>query len=419
MPRNVVTRCLLSRLGLRAAHRAVLALALSLGLPAIASAADPFGRCLQSVRASKRARSITASTWKYIEGVRPDSAVLFQLNAQPEFRLPIWDYIAVMVDQERIEDGVRLMGQYRAVFDTVSYRYRVDASVVAAVWGVESNYGRGIGTFPVLRSLATLACEGRRQAYFRGELIAALRIVQAGHIPADQFRGSWAGAFGQTQFMPGVFWGRAVDFDGDGRRDLMANTGDALASAANYLRIAGWRTGVPWGIEVRLPQTDSVAFSTRGEGRRVRRRLSVWTQRGIVRADGAPLADSASDSILTAGLFTPAGPRGPAFLVTTNFDAVYRYNAAESYTLAILHLADRLAGGAPFVTPWPTDDDGLSRAERRELQTLLGARGHPIGVIDGLLAPATRAAVRLEQQRLGHAVTGRPGQRLLRALRAP
>ncbi len=384
------------------------------------AAADPFDRCLTALRASRSARRITAATWQHLRNVRPDSQVLAQLDAQPEFRLPIWDYTAVMVDQQRIDDGVALMAQHRDMFDAISRRYSVDASVLAAVWGVESNFGRGTGTFSVLHSLATLSCAGRRQRYFRGELIAALRIVQAGHIAPEAFTGSWAGAFGQTQFMPGVFWGRAVDFDGDGRKDLMTNSADALASAANYLSRAGWRSGLPWGIEVRLPVgPDGSPFDSRGQGRRVRRPLSAWLARGLLRADGTPLIQAPSDSTLAVGLFVPAGMQGPAFLVTSNFEAVYRYNAAESYTLAILHLSDRLQGGGAFVTPWPTDDPGLSRADRRELQTLLIGRGHRIGAVDGLLNPATRAAVRLEQQRLSHPPTGRPGQKLLVALRSP
>jgi lytic murein transglycosylase len=399
-------------------HQLFAGLLVTLLMPSRAIA-DPFDRCLQTLRASRRARGISASTWEHVRRVRPDSLVLAQLNAQPEFRLPVWDYIAVMVDQERIDDGRRLMSQHRAVFDSVSRRYGVDAETVAAVWGIESNFGRGIGTFNVLTSLATLSCAGRRQSYFRGELLSALRIVQAGHVPAKEFLGSWAGAFGQTQFMPGVFWGRAVDFDGDGRRDLMRNTGDALASAANYLRLAGSRAGLPWGIEVRLPQRDSLSFDMRVEGRRVRRPLTTWVSRGVVRADGSPLISAPADSSVTFGLFLPAGEQGPVFLVSMNFEAVYRYNAATSYTLAILHLADRLRGGAPFVTPWPTDDPGLSRVERRELQTLLAARGHDIGAVDGLLTPLTRAAVAQEQRRLGQPVSGRPGRRLLVALRVP
>jgi lytic murein transglycosylase len=389
----------------------------SLGL-ATPVMADPFDACLAGLRDSRSGRRIGAPTWQLLDGIRPDTEVLAQLNAQPEFTLPIWDYVAVMADQERVDDGLRLLQANRATFDAVQAKYGVDAATVAAVWGIESNFGRGVGTFSVLRSLATLSCDGRRQPYFRGELFAALRIVAAGHIAPGEFRGSWAGAFGQTQFMPGIFWGRAVDFDGDGRRDLMSSTGDALASAANYLTLAGWRRELPWGFEVRLPRTNGAVFNTRGEGRRVQRSLREWESRGLLRVDGSSLRGALHDSMMMAGLFTPSGPAGPAFLVTRNFEAVYRYNAAESYALAILHLSDRLRGGSAIVTPWPTDDPGLSRAERREMQQLLTKRGHDIGVADGLLTPRTRAALRIEQQRLGMPV-GRPGQRLLRALRAP
>ncbi len=397
------------------------------GLPPQARAAstpngatvDPFERCLHALRVSKRGRRITPTTWATLRGVRPDSSVLSNLDAQPEFTLPVWDYVAVMADDERVRDGLAQLAKHRALFDSVAKRYGVEAETVAAVWGIESNFGRSAGTLPVLRSLATLSCAGRRQKYFRGELISALQIVQAGHVTPQRFVGSWAGAFGQTQFMPGVFWWRAVDFDGDGRRDLMDNTGDALASTANFLQQAGWVAGRPWGIEVRIPGGDSAATFANGEGRRVRRPMREWIERGVTRINGTPLAATGSDSLMQAGLFTPAGTNGPAFLVTTNFSAIFSYNAAESYALAIAHLSDLLGGGGAFVRPWPTDDPGLSRADRRELQTLLLARGHDIGAVDALLTPRTRAAVTVEQQRLGQPATGRPGQKLLEALRSP
>jgi lytic murein transglycosylase len=350
-----------------------------------------------------------------LDSVTVDGDVLRQLDAQPEFRLPVWDYVAVMADQERVDDGVSAMRAQRAVLDGVVARYRVDAETLAALWGVESNFGRGTGAFPVLRSLATLGCRGRRQGYFRNELFAALRIVQRGDILPAEFRGSWAGAFGQTQFMPGAFEGRAVDFDGDGRRDLIGNAGDALASAANYLRAAGWIPGLPWGVEVRLP--PSVDPRADG-GRRATRTLEVWRARGVTRVDGRAL-DTWGPALATrAALFAPAGRTGPVFLVTRNFVAIFRYNASESYTLAIAHLSDRLRGSGALVTAWPTDDPGLSRADRRELQTLLQRRGHTIGTVDGLLTPLTKTAIRAEQARLGEPVTGRPGQKLLRTLRA-
>jgi lytic murein transglycosylase len=317
-----------------------------------------------------------------------------------------------MVDDERIELGQRLMIEHGATLEAIEQRYRVDPAVVVAIWGIESDFGRGTGSFEVLRSLATLGCHGRRQTYFRGEFLAALRAVQKGEIDGDRFLGSWAGAFGQVQFMPGTFEWLAVDFDGDGRRDILHNEKDALASAANFLRRRGWRPGTPWGVEVRLPD----GFSARGESRRVRRTVAALEAKGLRRIDGSRLVRADLPSSSQAGLHLPAGPAGPAFLVLDNFTAIYRYNASEAYTLAIAHLADRLRGGAPFATPWPTDDLGLSRAERRELQRLLAARGHDVAP-SGVLTPQTRAAVKVEQQRLGHEATGRPGQRLLNALR--
>ena len=383
-------------------------------LPASLSAQEgDFARCLAAIRASPRGQRLAADTWeRHARGLQPDPRVTAEQHAQPEFTLPIWDYVAVMVDDERIADGRRLMVEHGATLEAIERRYRVDPAVIVAIWGIESNFGRGTGSFEVLRSLATLGCHGRRQTYFRGEFLAALRVVQKGEIDADRFLGSWAGAFGQVQFMPTSYEWLAVDFDGDGRRDILHNEGDALASAANYLRRRGWRPGGLWGVEVRLPE----GFSARGESRRVRRTVAAWAARGLRRVDGSRLVRADLPSAMNAGLHLPAGPKGPAFLVLDNFTAIYRYNASEAYTLAIAHLADRLRGGAPFATPWPTDDLGLSRAERRELQRLLAALGHDVAE-NGVLTPQTRAAVKVEQQRLGHEATGRPGQRLLRALR--
>jgi lytic murein transglycosylase len=383
-------------------------------LPAGLSVQDAnFTRCLASIRATQQGQRLTAATWeRYARGLAPDPRVIVQQQAQPEFTLPIWDYVAVMVDDERIADGKRLMLEHAETLEAIERRFRVDPAVVVAIWGIESNYGRGTGTYEVLRSLATLACSGRRQTYFRGEFLAALRAVQKGDIDGDRFLGSWAGAFGQVQFMPGTYEWLAVDFDGDGRRDILHNEADALASAANFLRRRNWRHGTPWGVEVRLPD----GFNARGEGRRVQRTIATWASRGLRGVDGSSLASADRPSTTRAGLHLPAGAKGPAFLVFDNFTTIYRYNASEAYALAIAHLSDRLRGGTAFVTPWPTDDLGLSRAERRELQRLLAARGHDV-TASGVLTPATREAVKVEQTRLGHEVTGRPGQRLLKALR--
>lgn len=366
--------------------------------------------CLARLEPAARAAGVQPATFsRHTQDLQPDMGVIDRLNFQPEFRTPIWDYLAALVDDERVADGRQRLIEHANTLAAVARQHRVDPATVVAVWGVESDFGRIGGRYPLVQALGTLSCFGRRQAYFQGEFFAALRILQAGHATPERLRGSWAGAFGHTQFMPSTFERLAVDFDGDGRADLLDSVPDALASTAHFLQKAGWREGQAWGFEVRLPAGMPVT----GEGRRQRRSLAEWSARGVRLVDGGALPTDGAP----AGLLLPAGARGPAFLVTTNFEALYRYNAAESYGLAIAHLSDRLRGGGPLVTPWPTDDPGLSRAERRELQGLLVLRGHDIGAVDGLLGDRSREAIRVEQARLGHAVDGRAGQKLLRALR--
>jgi len=396
-------------------RRSILSTALSLCLlstatPALADEAA-FAACLSGLRAEAAAKGVSRTTFDaHAAGLAPDMAVLGFLDAQPEFITPIWDYMAGLVDEERVADGRAMLAEWRAVLARVEAEYAVDAATVVAVWGVESNYGRNFGSRPLLTSLSTLSCFGRRQAFFRGEFFTTLKIIQDGHVAPERLTGSWAGAFGHTQFMPSTFMRLAVDFDGDGRRDLVDSVPDALASTANFLKRAGWRSDQPWGFEVSLPR----GFDTAGAGRRNKQPMSDWAARGVRRVDGSPLPAGATP----VGLLLPAGQPGPAFLVTRNFDALYSYNAAESYGLAIAHLSDRLRGAGSFVTAWPTDDPGLSRAERRELQQLLIERGHDIGAADGMIGARTREALKLEQLRLGLTADGRAGQRALVALRA-
>ena len=378
---------------------------------ALPAAADPaFTACVDGLRPQAAAAGIRADTFdRHMAGLAPDPTVLESLDFQPEFRTPIWDYLAGLVDDERVEDGLAMLAEHADLLKRVEAAYGVDPQTVVAVWGVESNYGRTFGKKPLLASLATLSCAGRRQAFFRSELFATLKLIQSGDLRPEGLVGSWAGAFGHTQFMPSTYTRIAVDFDGDGRRDLVGSIPDALASTANYLKRSGWRTGQPWGREVTLPE----GFDTSVNGRQARRPLSAWLARGAKPADGRALAASEE----ATALLLPAGKAGPAFLVHRNFDAIYSYNAAESYALAIAHLADRLRGGDAFVAAWPTDDPGLSRRERRELQTLLVARGHDIGEVDGMIGSRSREALKIEQARLGQPAEGRAGQRILRALR--
>lgn len=378
-----------------------------------AQSGGDFAACLQRLQPDATRAGISAQSFnRFTEGVSPDMSILEKLNYQPEFKQPIWDYLAGLVDDQRVREGRQNLAQYRDVLQRVSARYGVDPATVVAVWGVESNFGQTQGKYPLVQALGTLSCYGRRQAYFQKEFFATLRILQSGDIQPQRLVGSWAGAFGHTQFMPSTFERLAVDFDGDGRRDLMDNEADALASTANFLAKGGWQTGQPWGFEVRLP----AGINTAGEGRRNKKTIATWMARGITTVDGQPL-DAKVATTQKAGLLTPAGATGPAFLVFRNFDVIYGYNAAESYALAIAHLSDRLRGGGPFATPWPTDDPGLSRAERIQLQQALLAKGYDIGEPDGLIGSKTRDAIKTEQAKLGLRVDGRAGQKILNALR--
>jgi lytic murein transglycosylase len=447
---NLANASMISRLlAPRFTTMAAILLAL-LSTPAPARAERAFDACLGPLRAEALARGIAAETFdRHTRGLVPDRSVLEALDFQPEFKTPIWDYLAALVDEERIADGRAMLERWRGELAEVERRYGVDPFTVVAVWGVESDFGRAFGHRPLVTSLATLSCFGRRQPYFRGEFISALRILQDGHIAPEQLVGSWAGAFGHTQFMPSTFLATAVDFDGDGRRDLVGSVPDALASTANFLKRAGWRRAEPWGFEVRLP----AGFDASVAGRRNRRPLSDWIARGVrpvAPAQGEKLRAARQTGFVPsperpqdrsapspppvaveeawggpplppdtrAAVLLPAGRDGPSFLVFRNFDAIYGYNAAESYALAIAHLADRLRGGGPFAAAWPTDDPGLSRAERRELQTLLIARGHDIGEVDGRIGERSRVAIKAEERRLGRVESGRAGLALLRALRS-
>jgi lytic murein transglycosylase len=334
-----------------------------------------------------------------------EKAVRFS-RTQPEYRTPIWDYMAFLVDGERIATGQAMLKEHGSTLAAVERAYGVDRHVIAALWGVESDFGHEKGEFFLPHALANVACAGRKTVFFKRELIEALKIVQRGDLKLADLRGSWAGAFGQTQFLPSTYRRLAVDFDHDGRRDLVHSVPDALASTANFLRKSGWMPGQSWGYEVRLP-----ANYHGPSGRTRRSPVTAYAKLGITRTDGTPLQGNGR-----AGLILPAGPKGPAFLVFGNFDALYAYNNAESYALAISHLSDRLKGRPALATPWPTDDPGLSRRQRRELQSLLIARGYDIGDADGRIGPITVAAIKKVQQELGMKPNGRPSSALYKAM---
>jgi membrane-bound lytic murein transglycosylase B len=342
-------------------------------------------------------------------GITLDPKIIAADNSQPEFTRPVWEYIDGAVSVSRVAQGRLLKAQHRPTLKAIRSTYAVDHEVLIAIWGMESNYGSNIGSHNVIRSLATLAYDGRRQVFWRSQLLAALQILQAGDGPAQGLIGSWAGAMGQTQFMPTTFSQHAVDFDGDGRRDLWSSAPDALASAAHYLQASGWDNGQPWGFEVNLPQGFDYALADP----EVRRSLAQWRALGVnpVRA-----IDANEQNLAT--LFLPAGHRGPAFLLLNNFRSILKYNNSTSYALAIGLLSDALDGNPGVQAAWPRNDRQLGRSERIELQELLTRKGYELGPADGIIGANTRKAVRAFQQTLGQPADGYPTQELLVRLRA-
>ena len=322
---------------------------------------------------------------------------------QTEFTRSTEDYLAIAASPDRVAKGRAALAAQGGVLAEIEARYGVEPRVVTAIWGLESLYGERRGAVPVISALSTLAYDGRRGAFFESQLVAALKILQNGDITPERMVGSWAGAMGHTQFIPTSYLGAAVDFRGDGRRDIWADDPtDALASAAAYLRQAGWTRGQPWGMEVRLPA---------GVAAGGRQAASGWRGLGVTRAAAGVIPDAGS-----ARLIQPAGPGTPAFLLFNNFNVILRYNNAESYALGVGHLSDRIAGGAALTGTFPPDANGLTLADRQRLQTRLTAQGYDTGGAEGVIGPKTIAAIAAYQRANGLAVTGQPSRGLLAAL---
>src|SRR5215217_3773611 len=361
---------------------------------AIRAHAANFRSCLEGLWPLAARRGVPRAIFDaQTAGLTPDLRIMDLLDGQPEFTKSFWDYLDLLVSDARIETGRAILKTHRAAFDAVEKSYGVDRHIIAAIWGVESNYGTQIGDRSVIRSTATLACVGRRQSYFRDEFLSALEILHRGDVRPDDLKGSWAGAFGPTQFMPTSFKRYAVDFDGDGRRDVVNSVADVIASTANNLKKDGWASGQSWGYEVVVPQEFDYLLADRS------RQLTIaqWEQLGLRRPGGQAFPRPAD----RAYLLVPAGARGPGFLMLNNFRVIMKYNPAEAYALAIGHLADRLRGGEPFAQGWPREERALTREERLELQQRLASRGFDVGEPDGRLGAKSRAAIRDFQSRTG------------------
>lgn len=387
----------------------VIALLLALNLPVTAQSAFDIWR--QGFRATALAQGISARQFDAaFAGVTPNEDVIALDRFQPEFSKPIWDYLDTAVSPDRIRDGRRNHRRLRRLLRRIENRYKVDSEIVTAIWGLESNFGKNRGDIYTIEALATLAYDGRRARYGSRQLIAALKILQAGHVAQADMLGSWAGAMGHTQFIPTSFLALAVDYDGDGKRDIWGDDPtDALASTANYLHQNGWVQGQPWGVEVLLPDGFDYAKADINN----RQNASYWQRLGVRRADGGALPTYSQ-----AALLLPAGAGNPVFAVYQNFRVIQRYNNSVSYAMSVGHLADRIAGKGAFVTPWARNAAALTPEEIVELQTLLTARGFSTGGTDGVAGAKTRSAILAYQQSLGLEANGFPSAALLARLRA-
>jgi lytic murein transglycosylase len=369
-----------------------------------------FRRWVADFRSRALDRGIARATFDAaFRDVRYDPQAVRRDASQAEFTRTIGDYLSSAVSDTRIGTGRAMLREHAALLRRIEARYGVDRHVVLAIWGMESAYGVHRGSSRVIDSMATLAFDGRRRSFFERELVAALQILQAGHTTPAAMRGSWAGAMGHTQFMPSSFNALAVDFTGDGRRDIWGeNPADALASTANYLAENGWISGQPWAVEVTLPRGFDFAQS----GKQTRRMPSDWARLGVLGTDGRPVRDYGSASV-----FLPAGAQGPAFLIFRNFAVIARYNPADAYVMGVGHLADRLRGQGPFNASWPDEPRALTRDERAELQRRLTVRGFDTRGIDGRIGPNSMRALRAWQRAAGLVPDGHASLTVLERLR--
>jgi membrane-bound lytic murein transglycosylase B len=375
--------------------------------PALAQ--NDFQACLQNIRADALRQGVPeAVADRALQGLTPDQKIIELDSRQPEFSQTYAKYVGASVSVERITKGQQRLAQNRALLDAIQAEYGVPPQYIMAFWGMETNYGAFMGDFQVVRSVATLACMTKRQAFFSNETVQALRILVVDRMTREQLRGSWAGAMGNMQFMPSTFMKWGVDRDGNGRIDLWNSLPDSFASAANYLRGVGFKPGLPSSEEVFLPQ----GFPLEQADSTIEKPVRAWAAMGVKKAGGAPLpnVDDPSSIIL------PAGWRGPAFILYPNFKAVMNWNRSTLYALAIGILARQIAGGPGVMQAAPGDDEPLSRSAIIDLQTRLAKLGLYTDETDGLVGPKTRSAVRVFQKQVGLPADGHPTPEVVRRL---
>ena len=351
-----------------------------------------------------QAKGVTRATFDLaFKNVTPDQRVIAATQRQPEYGKPVGDYVNAIVSNRRIADAQLKAREWAKTFDAVENKFQVERWVLLALWGMESDFGAGKDRWDVFRSLATLAYVKYRHPYFRNELIVAMRIMQDQHFTREKMVSSWAGAMGQSQFMPSNFVDYAIDFSGDGRIDIWSNVPDVLGSTANYLHKWKWNPALPWGFEVTVPNGFDYMRS--------RATFAEWETLGVRRADGKPFPTSGQGI-----LFFPSGANGPAFIVTENFDVLKEYNNSDAYAIAVGHLADRIHGGGLIKTAWPKDDRQLSRDARIALQKKLSALGYKVNEFEGHIDFDLRDNIRAEQKKFGMLPDGNPTALLLEKL---
>lgn len=376
--------------------------------PAQAEQNTGFASFLAGLWPDAKARGVSRATFDAaVSGLTPDASIIPLTKKQSEFAKPIWSYIDSAISAARLSRGREAASQYASALASAERKYGVDKGAILGIWGMETNFGGFSGNKDVIRSLATLAYVRYRDDFFRNELLAALQILEDGHIERSMMKGSWAGAMGQTQFMPTSFLKHAVDGDGDGVKDIWSNPVDAIASTAAYLKNHGWQAGQDWGYEVNLPAGFDLAGASGWSD------FSAFSRAGVARADGESLPRSGK-----AMLYLPAGINGPALLITENYRVIKAYNMSDSYALGVAHLGDRLTGSGGFVKSWPRSEKRLSGPELMEVQRQLAARGLPIGTkIDGRIGEISRESVKKMQAKYGLPADGYPTLALLQRLR--
>jgi membrane-bound lytic murein transglycosylase B len=378
--------------------------------PRISTANLGFQRWIKTFRPRARKAGITDRTMdRAFRGVKYNTDVIQRDRNQSEFTKTLWEYLDSAASDTRVSNGKKALREHGRVLRQIEAQYGVDKEVVAAVWGLESAYGTYRGKTDIIEALATLAYDGRRGRFFEAQLIAALKILQSGDVAPRNMTGSWAGAMGHTQFIPTSYLSFAVDFTGDGKRDIWSdNPADALASTAAYLDRHGWVDGQPWGVEVKLPSRFNYALANR----KIKKMPSEWARLGVTDMKGRAVRDYGQASLLL-----PAGSQGAAFLIFKNFSVIERYNTADAYVIGVGHLSDRLKGGPKIQAKWPRGDRALTFKERKELQKRLTAKGFSTQGVDGKIGPLTIDAVRGYQRAQGLTPDGYPSLRLLQKLR--